>query len=68
MQSLGFSDLERREVNLRKRNRVSWFMIIVFMMTIFGGGFGAGISKAEAATQPTDINGHWARRARLKRQ
>jgi len=43
---------------LKKRNRVSWMMIFIFLMTIFVGP-GAGIRQAEAAGL-TDIQGHWA--------
>lgn len=43
---------------MRKKSRMSWFMLFVFMMTIFGG-IGVGVPQASAATL-TDIQGHWA--------
>ena len=43
---------------MRKKSRMSWFMLFVFMMTIIGG-VGLGVPQASAANL-TDIQGHWA--------
>lgn len=43
---------------MRKKTRMSWFMLFAFMMAIVGG-FGAGVPQASAADL-TDIQGHWA--------
>ena len=43
---------------MQKKIRLSWFMLFVFMLTIFGG-VGVGIPQASAANL-SDIQGHWA--------
>jgi phenolic acid decarboxylase len=42
---------------LRKKSRLSWFILAVFMMTI---AFGGVMPNAVSAANLTDVQGHWA--------